>query len=116
MLEQIGSKIEMINIEARNSFYHRTTPSLLKCVAKFNYHGTRNQIINQRLTSSQCPYYFMNKDWMHIVQCKVIDNQQEFIKGLHKKLTKVVNNENSESEIITMLNDIVQVLKNKTNY
>ena len=71
--------------------------------------------MHRELISSQYPHYFMNEDWIYIIQYKVIDNQWDFIKGLHKKLTKIINNENSKSEIITILNDIMQVLKNEIN-
>ena len=58
----MSSKIDMIDIEVRNSFHYGTTPSLLKCITKFNYYGTKNKLINQELTLSQYPQYFMNEN------------------------------------------------------
>ena len=110
------SKVKMIDMEVRNSFQHGTTLSILKSVVKFNYHGMRNKMINQGLTSSKYPRYFMNEDWLHIVQYKVINNRCDFIRGIHKKLTKASSNGWNADGILAILNDIMQVLKGKTNF
>ena len=61
-VSQLGSKAELVDLEACNSFYHSIILSILKCVSYFNHHGTRNQKINKGLTISTCPRYYMAKD------------------------------------------------------
>ena len=43
-----ASKIDFINLEARNLFsYKSSTPSAIKCTHGFDYYGTRDEIINK---------------------------------------------------------------------
>ena len=55
VVSQLRSKADLIDLEARNSFHHRITLSLLKCITCFNYHGTRNRNINKGIIVSNCP-------------------------------------------------------------
>jgi len=88
IVSQLGSKAELVDLEACNSFYYGTTPSILKCVICFNHHGTRNQKINKGLIMNICPRCYIAEDWMHIVQCKALDMRRKFITKLYNKLVK----------------------------
>jgi len=52
---QVGSDIDKIDIKARNSFYEGATISMLKYLLKFNYHGSRDRMIDKSLILSGCP-------------------------------------------------------------
>ena len=52
-----------------------------------------------------------------IIKCKVIGRKKKwFIKTLHDKLIKDIINDETKLDNMHMLNDILQYLKNQTNY
>ena len=50
-----GSKIEYNDFEGRKSFYSGTIVFMLKCTSKFNQHGARNKLINDRIALIEYP-------------------------------------------------------------
>ena len=59
---QLGSKIEYIDIEARNTFNEGASVAKLKCISEFNHHEIWNFIINKDLTKIECPRYIQVED------------------------------------------------------
>lgn len=76
---------ERIDIEARNVFGY-CNPSMLKCVAGFNFYGERMKELNKHCKEVNCPRCGELETWEHVVQCRQISlEKDEMIKDLEKQ-------------------------------
>ena len=63
----------------RNVFKGGLTVGRLKCVAKFNHHGKRSNIMNKGTESDKCLQCAEKEDCAYIVQCDSVEEIQNKI-------------------------------------
>jgi len=68
----VGSNIEYIDFNTRNSFFSGSMVLMLKYTSKFNQHGTQNKLMNDRVVPNECPCCYEKEDWDHIVKYKAL--------------------------------------------
>ena len=91
VLSRLGSKIEYVDLEAKNFFYEGVSSFKLKCITGFNHYRRRNKIINDELTKNECPRCSCTEDWHHVIQCLELRTEKRtFIIKLYNKLQKQI--------------------------
>ena len=45
-------RVNLIDLEVRNTFNNKAMPLLLKCTIKFNYYATRDLLINKKIQNN----------------------------------------------------------------
>ena len=79
----------------------------MKCYYRFNTIRVYNNMINNRISTVECPYYSEDEIQKHVIQCK--ENmicRVEFIYNLEQKLLRVESNNISLQKIVLIINDI----------
>jgi len=73
VIEKFKHLAEFVDVEARNSFRSKEIIVLvIKCAHGYNHYGTRDAMINGKLTEKECPRCSEIEMWDHVIQCKEV--------------------------------------------
>ena len=82
-----GKKWRLVDIKSRRVFISSATLGALKCIVSFNHYGSRHKKINSDLVSSKCPRCDYCEMWEYMIQCEVLQCENEaFLIKLRCKL------------------------------
>ena len=110
--DKFGHNIDIVDIEARNSFKHNEiTPSVIKCAHGHNHYGLRDALINGKIVGMECPRCGIDETWDHVIRCRKIRHKQiKFVKDIEKDVIAVNEGKIDEEVIVDMIEDIAGYL------
>ena len=80
-------------------------------------YGTRDELINNDKLYEYCPRCNQVESWEHVVRCSALkDKNENFIKKLYLKLKKKNKSGDDEEKIRTILQDILNYLRQNNQY
>ena len=88
--KKYASKIDFIDLEARNLFLGKSaTSSMIKYAYRLNHYSVRDKIINKKLVGSEYPRYSEVETQDYIVRCREMKKfRVDFIKKVSKRIDR----------------------------
>ena len=110
---KFGTRVDFIDIEARNSFQtKKVSTSLIKYANSYNQCGARDEIINQKMVGAECLRCSEPETWEHVILCEQTKNHRKpFVENALKELMKNRPPQTYRDVIIEIIKDIVVYLR-----
>ena len=88
--EKLGHKCDFVDHKARNVLAMKdVTPSVIKCMRRFNHYGLRDALINNNMVEEICSRCNNIETWDYVVKYPhTLEIREKFIETLLAKLLK----------------------------